>query len=221
MKVLITSGGCKVPIDDVRHIGNFSSGRIGSALAKEFHDKGHDVVFFCEKGSRMPDIDFGEYRRNIYGEIYSPIFKSYRDYWEYLGVKELVKKERPDIIISAAAIADYVMAPRSGKISSDNETMTLNLVKGEKVIQSFRELAPYAFIVGFKLLVKPTPKEKAGAILKQMDYVDAIVYNDLMELRRGNLDREYVRGWNTESGKTRRNFCGVYDLVTKIIEDSK
>jgi len=32
MKVLITSGGTKVPIDDVRYIGNFSSGRYGAAL---------------------------------------------------------------------------------------------------------------------------------------------------------------------------------------------
>jgi phosphopantothenoylcysteine synthetase/decarboxylase len=33
MKILITSGGTKVPIDSVRHIGNFSTGRYGSEIA--------------------------------------------------------------------------------------------------------------------------------------------------------------------------------------------
>ena len=33
MKVLITSGGTKVPIDTVRHIGNMSSGTFGAKIA--------------------------------------------------------------------------------------------------------------------------------------------------------------------------------------------
>ena len=37
MKILITSGGTKVKIDQVRHIGNMSKGTFGSKIAEEFY----------------------------------------------------------------------------------------------------------------------------------------------------------------------------------------
>ena len=42
MKIIITSGGTREPIDPVRFIGNYSTGKMGAALAKAF--KGHDVT---------------------------------------------------------------------------------------------------------------------------------------------------------------------------------
>lgn len=186
MKVLITSGGCKVPIDDVRHIGNFSSGRYGAELADEFTRQGNDVIFFHEKGSATPKYIYCD-------ENYkpkTPTYITYKDYYEYLTVKDVIKNEQPDIIVSAAAISDYIVDKTEGKISSDNEEIILKLRKGEKVIKSFRELAPNSFIVGFKLLVGPTYEEKWAAISKVLQSgCDAVVYNDLNELRKGNGNR--------------------------------
>ena len=100
MKILITSGGCKVPIDDVRHIGNFSSGRYGAELLYNFWiTGGHDIIFFHEKGSSTGDFSGGD----IIGENESIKFIKYKDYYEYLSVKDIIKREQPDIIISAAA----------------------------------------------------------------------------------------------------------------------
>ena len=42
MKVLITSGGTKVPIDTVRHIGNMSSGTFGAKIAFQLLELGHN-----------------------------------------------------------------------------------------------------------------------------------------------------------------------------------
>ena len=42
LKIVITSGGTREPIDPVRFIGNYSTGKMGAALAKAF--KGHDVT---------------------------------------------------------------------------------------------------------------------------------------------------------------------------------
>jgi len=39
MKILITSGGTDVPIDDVRKISNMSSGKYGAEIATEFFNK--------------------------------------------------------------------------------------------------------------------------------------------------------------------------------------
>ncbi len=115
----------------------------------------------------------------------------YKNYDEYLSVKDLIKREQPDIIISAAAISDYIVDKTEGKISSNEDEIIIKLKKAEKVIKSFRELAPNAVIVGFKLLVGPTEEEKQKAIQKVFDSgVDFVIYNDLLELRKGNSERQ-------------------------------
>jgi phosphopantothenoylcysteine decarboxylase/phosphopantothenate--cysteine ligase len=45
VKIVITSGGTREPIDPVRFIGNYSTGKMGAALAKAF--KGHDVTIIA------------------------------------------------------------------------------------------------------------------------------------------------------------------------------
>jgi phosphopantothenoylcysteine synthetase/decarboxylase len=52
MNVLITAGGTRVPIDNVRHIGNMSSGAYGSLLAYEFYVMNHsNITYFIDKHS--------------------------------------------------------------------------------------------------------------------------------------------------------------------------
>jgi phosphopantothenoylcysteine decarboxylase/phosphopantothenate--cysteine ligase len=188
MKILITSGGCKVPIDDVRNIGNFSSGRYGSSIAEHFTDKENvDIIFFHERGTNH--TQYGPVDVELYNN--SRIrFIEYKDYYDYLKVKDLIKEEQPDIIISAAAISDYIVDKTEGKISSDGDELVIRLRKGEKVIKSFRSLAPNAIIVGFKLLVSPNSEEVQNAISKVFKAeVDYVVFNDLTELRKGNQRR--------------------------------
>lgn len=191
MKILITSGGTKVPIDSVRHIGNFSTGRYGSELAdslipslwKERLKTDHDgkLIFFHEKGSKLPIA--------VNCDIVNRI--EYKDYFEYLHVKDIIKDEQPDIIISAAAVSDYIVKDAvTGKISSDNEDLTITLTKAEKVISKFRELAPNSIIYGFKLLVSPSEDEVITAVKKVLkNGADYVVYNDLNELKSGNSTR--------------------------------
>ncbi len=189
MKVLITSGGCKVPIDDVRHIGNFSSGRYGSQIMEEFTScPNTEIIFFHERGTN--NTQYGPCDVELYRNS-KLRFVEYKDYYDYLKVKDLIREEQPDIIISAAAISDYIVDKTEGKISSDNEELVIRLKKGEKVIKSFRELAPNALIVGFKLLVGPTEEQKEAAIKKVFKSgVDFVVYNDLLELKKGNSERQ-------------------------------
>jgi phosphopantothenoylcysteine synthetase/decarboxylase len=206
MKILITSGGCKVPIDDVRHIGNFSSGRYGRELAEAFLDAEHEVLFFYEHGSTCPSFNR---RGGGYNNLSRFIYKNYD---EYLSVKDLIKREQPDVIISAAAISDYIVDKTEGKISSSEDELVIRLQKGEKVIKSFRELSPNSIIVGFKLLVGPTSEQKELAIEKVFSSgVDFVVYNDLLELRKGNTERQLF--CNFDGGKHSREFTDPSYLV--------
>lgn len=184
MKILITSGGTKVPIDSVRHIGNFSSGRYGSEIADSLIPtlwKDGELIFFHEKGSKLPI--------GVSCDIVNRI--EYKDYFEYLSVKDIIKEKQPDIIISAAAVSDYIVKNSvEGKISSDNDDLTITLTKAEKVISKFRELAPNSIIYGFKLLVSPTDEQVIEAVKKVLKSgADYVVYNDLNELKGGNVTR--------------------------------
>lgn len=87
MKIVITSGGTREPIDPVRFIGNYSTGKMGAALAEAF--KGNDVVVIAAnseaeyKNARVVKVETAD---------------------EMLLAAE---KELPcDIFIAAAAVAD-------------------------------------------------------------------------------------------------------------------
>jgi len=180
MKVLITSGGMHVPIDSVRSLTNFSRGRFGCELAAMFSQFGHQVIMFAQHGSQLPA---GVWPQNGIKVI------NYQTYEDYKGVLELIRTEQPDLILSAAAVSDYTVEPVQGKIASAGE-VELTLTPTEKILGNFRSLAPNAKIVGFKLLVSPRYEEAHAAVRKQLQSgVNHVVYNDLTEMRRGNMKR--------------------------------
>ncbi len=47
LRVLVTAGGTREPIDSVRYVGNRSSGRMGLALAEEASRRGAEVILVC------------------------------------------------------------------------------------------------------------------------------------------------------------------------------
>lgn len=180
MKVLITSGGMHVPIDSVRSLTNFSSGRFGCELAEAFAQFGHEVTMFAQTGSKTPP---GVWPQN------GVRVANYLTYDDYTGVCPFILAEQPDLILSAAAVSDYTVDPVHGKISTAGE-IELTLRPTEKLLGNFRSCAPNAKIVGFKLLVSPRYEEVYKAVNKQLQSgVDHVVYNDLTEMRKGNLKR--------------------------------
>ena len=206
MKVLITSGGCKVPIDEVRHITNFSSGRYGIEIAQAFIRSSalgitpNKVILLREKGSRNVSeshlLDF-VHPSGI------PISYEYKDHNEYMWLtKKIILEHKPDIIVSAAAVSDFVLTqvitketsygPNDliKKLTSDSDCISLILHKGPKVISTFKELNPASFVVGFKLLISPTNEERHKAINQVFDNgADLVVFNDLTQLRKGVATR--------------------------------
>ena len=56
-RVLVTAGGTREPLDDVRFLGNRSSGRMGIALAAEASARGAEVVTLLANASVRPTVD--------------------------------------------------------------------------------------------------------------------------------------------------------------------
>lgn len=141
-KYVITAGGTVEDIDPVRYISNYSSGKMGIALADEAFFQGNEVVLISTVDVKRP---------------YKVIkVKSAQDMQN--AVNE--EFENADYIIMAAAVADYRVKNKSEqkmKKTSDSE-ITLTLVKNPDILKSLcerkkeemlKQVQPDRIIVGF------------------------------------------------------------------------
>lgn len=113
MKILITSGGTRVPIDSVRSITNMSKGTYGKNLLVECVNElqfrkipptGVEIIFLHAKGSAVPEIDLNMDRQVKVTYIE---FDTYQDYHDI--AVEIVSEDMPSVIVSAAAVSDYTV----------------------------------------------------------------------------------------------------------------
>lgn len=135
-KLVITAGGTKEKIDTVRYISNYSSGKMGIALADEAYNQGADVTLISTVDVQRP------YNVKIVQSA--------------LEMKDEVNKELDDAdcLIMAAAVADY----RAKKISdiklkktSKNE-MSIDMVKNPDILKEMsldKARTKNKLIVGF------------------------------------------------------------------------
>lgn len=244
MKILVTSGGTKVPIDRVRSITNMSRGTFGSRIADVFFDKGLEafrtgnkhgnpiekITFFMAKDSKRPNGQ--EINDETFEDGYRPMeFVKYSTFDEYKsGIEELLKKETYDIIVVAAAVSDYGVANYyNGKYRSREDDMCIKLVKLPKILPIMRELAPNATICGFKLLVDSTEDELLDAMRKQIkeSNVDLVIGNDLRDIK--NDDHQLLVLSKRRGGprkykmlpKEERNYhyMATYPLAREVVNE--
>ena len=132
-KIVITSGGTIEDIDPVRYISNYSSGKMGLALADVAKDFGADVTLITTK-----DVS----RKYNVIKVKSAI-----------EMKNAVEKEFEDAncIIMAAAVADYrvkEIASQKMKKTNDDE-ITLTLVKNPDILKEISSKKTSQIVVGF------------------------------------------------------------------------
>jgi phosphopantothenate---cysteine ligase (CTP) len=201
MKIFITSGGTKIPIDRVRNITNMSKGTFGAKIAYEALKQGHDVSFFKAVGSASPmskTIDLmdgysvGQFStwhndRSALLPRYSEC--EYDTFDEYVqGLEEVMPLFNPDVILLAAAVSDYgVENFVDGKVRSRTDEFQIKLKPLPKLISRIKTICPKAKLVGFKLLVDSTEEELIAAAAKSIadNGCDMVVANDLSDMRKG------------------------------------
>ncbi len=132
-KVVITAGGTIEEIDPVRYISNYSSGKMGLALAKLAQSMGAEVVFITTKDFDVP--------------FKKVLVKSAQD------MQNAINEEfdTANYIIMAAAVADYRVKEFSEqKIKKENnDSITLELVKNPDILADLCKNKTSQTIVGF------------------------------------------------------------------------
>ena len=240
MKILITSGGTKIPVDRVRSITNMSRGTFGSRIADAFFDEGlkafhignehgnpiEKITFFMAKGSKRPTLQ--SLNDEMHEDGYKPIeYAEYSTFDEYKsGIEALLKKETYDIIVVAAAVSDYgITNYYNGKYRSREDDMCIKLVKLPKVLPIMRKLALNATICGFKLLVDSTEDELLDAMKRQISEsdVDLVIGNDLRDIKNDDHQLLVISKHNAnprkyKKGNNERPFH-VYPLAKAVVDE--
>jgi phosphopantothenoylcysteine decarboxylase / phosphopantothenate---cysteine ligase len=166
LKVLVTAGGTREPIDSVRFVGNRSSGRMGFALAEEAAGLGADVTVIAA------NVGLERNPRVRYVEVATAAELKDACEREFAGA---------DVLLMAAAVADYrpTEAAQTKLKKDKSETLTLTLERTDDVIAALAAARrPGQTIVGF------AAEHGEGAVDYGRDKLrrkglDAVVVNDI------------------------------------------
>jgi phosphopantothenoylcysteine decarboxylase / phosphopantothenate---cysteine ligase len=166
MRILITAGPTREPIDLVRFVGNRSSGKMGLALAEAAVEAGHETTVLLGPVGVAPPEGCKTYRFESTAELKQLLEAHWRDH---------------DVLIMAAAVADYrPIEVHEGKLPR-NPVGTLTLV-----LHSTPDLSalmasskrPGQRVIAFALEEKEHLEERAIQKMRRKG-VDAIVANPL------------------------------------------
>jgi phosphopantothenoylcysteine decarboxylase/phosphopantothenate--cysteine ligase len=166
LRVLVTAGGTREPIDSVRYIGNSSSGRMGFALAAMARRRGAEVTLVAANVGIQEPAGVSVQRVRSAGEL-----------------ERVCEREFPtcDVLLMAAAVADFRPAsPEDGKIKKGGRShLTIKLEPTPDVLcgLSARRRAGQT-LVAFAAEHGADGLEHARAKLAAKG-VDAVVYNDI------------------------------------------
>ena len=192
-KILIIGGATYEAIDDVRAITNFSSGKMAIALAKEAYERGMEVMLWAS-------FEEPEY-------IKTKRFRSIDD------IIKLIKreKEKYDVAINCAAISDFKVKKKKGKISSEKEIM-LKLHPAPRINPMLKKIADK--VIAFKLEENEEGVIKEAKKLMKKDGVDIVVGNTIK-----SLGSDEAKIWIVKDGKVVKKVYGKKEDVAKEIID--
>lgn len=164
-KILITAGSTQESIDPVRFISNHSTGKMGYAIADKLAKGGADVTLVSgQVALKLPDVDINLVTVRSAKEMFEASQKYFAE---------------ADIIILAAAVADYTPAVMANKkIKKKEDTFIIELTKTTDIAKTLgKQKRPEQLMVGFAL---ETDNEVANAVGKiHSKNLDIIVLNSL------------------------------------------
>ena len=183
LRVVVTAGGTREPIDSVRFVGNRSSGKMGLAVAREACRMGAEVSVVA---ANVGDVGFGV-------EVYRV------ESVDELREATLRAVEGADALVMAAAVSDFKPAHRAEDKIRRHDGLVLEMVPTEDVLKEVRRRNPGLFMVGFAAS-HGDPRPDAREKLRSKD-ADLIVGNDISRpgLGFGSDENEvYIVGECTE-----------------------
>jgi len=205
LKVLVTAGGTREPIDSVRFVGNRSSGRMGVALAEEASTRGAQVVVLAANVTlpRVPGVRYVDVRSAL--ELQRACEAEFAD---------------ADVLLMAAAVADFRPSDvPTGKISkSARESLDIRLEATTDILALLASrAAPHQTLVGFAAEHGEGALERARAKLERKS-LHAVVVNDVSNSEIGFDSQENEVAIVTPAGETWVARTGKRQVAAAVLD---
>lgn len=208
-RVLVTAGPTFEKIDPVRFIGNFSSGKMGFALAEELAERGAEVILVA--GPVHLSVEHASIRRIDVvsaGEMFAQV---------------MALAEDCDVVVSCAAVADFTPAmPSESKLKRGKDPLCLELQPTRDIAGELgKRKKEGQLLVGFALETDDEEMHAIGKLKKKN--LDLIVLNSLKEKGAGfGVDTNKVvlidRNENRISFELKPKREVAKDIVDKVAE---
>ena len=151
MNCIVTAGPTYEPLDEVRRLTNFSTGRLGTELANFLVARGHEVILLLSA-----QATYGGERRAQQVEIFTTT-ANLQEKLQALSAKKV------NAVFHTAAVSDFrfgkiqLKSPhgklteiKSKKIPTGEGTLLVELLPTQKIIAELRAWFPSARLVGWK-----------------------------------------------------------------------
>lgn len=163
--ILITAGPTREELDPVRYITNYSSGKMGYALAQAARHRGAKVILVSGPTCLEPPAGLELVKVESAQQMHEAVMARVADC---------------SVVIKAAAVADYRPALRSGqKMKKNGEKLTLELEKTPDILAELGKLARRPLLVGFA--AETTDLQTHAAAKLAAKNLDMIVANDVSQ----------------------------------------
>ena len=169
IKILVTAGPTREPIDPVRFISNRSSGKMGYAIAKMAKRRGAKVILVSGPTNLTPP---------------SGVEVCWVETAEQMRNAVLQKWQDCDVVIKAAAVADYRPETQSStKIKKKDFDLVLKLRRNPDILEELGKKKKDKIIVGFAAETEDLIKNAQEKLKKKN--LDMIVANDVSKTDSG------------------------------------
>jgi phosphopantothenoylcysteine synthetase/decarboxylase len=210
MNCIVTAGPTFEPLDDVRRLTNFSTGRLGTELANFLTARGHQVTLLIGDSATYA------------GERKARAVKNFSTTADLRAKLKSFSGKKVDAIFHAAAVSDFTFGKiftrdvagnlepfmPSKKISTRGGNRLVELVATPKIIAELRDWFPKTKIVGWKFEADGKRPEALRAAKKQLAdcATDFCVANG----------PAYGKGFNLVSASGQKHFAGRPGLFVAL-----
>ena len=227
-RIVVTGGGTREKIDEVRYLSNYSSGKMAQALCLALYLRGADVCYITTTGNE-----------GIPQSIYTIEVESAEEMLDYTQDAVRVAKkgkmstasmnssepvhliQKEPYLFMAAAVADYTPKfPQKGKLKKSmlGETWKLELVQTEDILSALRKDGIKT--IAFKAEMDAEQGLESARKLLVEKEVDAVCYNLLSGTESfGTQDNEIT--FITKEGETPLGRADKLTLSEKILTQAK
>ncbi len=162
-KILITAGPTREPIDPVRFISNYSTGKMGYSIAEAAFARGAEVTLISGPTNISPPggVTFVEVETAL--EMYNAVMDNF---------------ENHNIVIKTAAVADYRPETASiHKTKKSEQNLNLTLVRNPDILNELGKVKENKILIGFAAETDNVIENAKGKVSKKN--LDFIIANDI------------------------------------------